>query len=166
MQIVNTLRTHLDRLNEIPIFRSSIKIFIPENNLANEGSHMWHAIKDRSDVRCFWQKQDRPGVCKDRDTADEFQYIINVKLKNSALHFDREFFTTSTKHTAASIKGQLREQMERYHYEYESAKTLHGKDRQTITGKGGTTDQDDLMIGYAMNVFWPRMILKDPRNIR
>ena len=147
------------------MFRPSIKVFIPENNLANEASHMYNMIKNRPDVRCWSQKNDRIGVCKDKDTADEFQYLINVKLKNNALHFDDQFFTTSKKHTAESMKGELKGQMEKYHYEYEQAKTLHGKDKQTITGKGGTTDVDDLLIAYAMNLFWARIVLRDPRRI-
>ena len=166
MQIQNVLRTHIDRLNDIPVFRSSTKVFIPENNLGNEGSHMWNMIKKMPDLRCFSSKNDRVGVHKGKDTADEFQYIFNVKLKNDAVLFDNEFFTTSKKHTLTSIKATFREQMERFHFAYEEATSIHQNPRQTITGKGGSTEQDDLMIAVLMGVFWGRVVLKDPRRVQ
>jgi len=164
------------------VFRSSIKVFIPENNLgktklpderirswfvllANEGSHMWNMIKKLPDLRCFWQKNDRPGIHKGKDTADEYQYIFNVKLKNDAVMFDSELFTTSRKHTLTSIRATLQEQMERFHYAYEEPNTIHQKGKQTITGKIGSSEQDDLMIAVLMGVFWGRVVLKDPRRI-
>lgn len=140
-------------------------MFIPENNLGNEGSHMWNMIKKLPDVRCYWQKNDRPGVHKGKDTADEYQYMFNVKLKNNAILFDYEFFTTSRKHSVASIKGLLRKQMETFHYAYEAPNSVHNKGRQTITGKMGAAEQDDLMIAVLMGVFWGWAVLKDPRRI-
>lgn len=166
IQIQNVLRGHLDRLNEIPMFKSSMKIFVPENNLANEGSHLWHMINKRPDTKVFWQKQDKIGVCKDKNTADEFQYIINVKMRNKAIRFSDNFFTNSKKHTIKSLKGEFRRQLETFHYEYEEPKTVHGNPRQTITGKMGPSSQDDLMIAFGMGVFWPRLILRDPRRLK
>lgn len=165
MQIQTTLHHHLDRINEIPIFRSSIKIIIIENNLGNEASHLWNMIKKRKDTRCFWEKNDRPGIWKGKDTADDYQYFFNVKLKKGAVRFDREFFTTSLKQTEATVKGILRGQIERFHYAYEEPKTVHQeKGRQTITGKMGSSEQDDLIIALLMGVFWGRIYLKNPRK--
>ncbi len=164
MQIQNVLRTHLDRLNDIPIFKSSMKIFIPENNLGNEGSHLWNMIKKRPDVRCYSTKNDRVGIHKGPETADEYQYMMNVKLKNDAIKFDSEFFTTSKKHTTKSIRATLRDQAERYHFAYEEPKTIHQNGKQTITGKGGPSEQDDLMIALLMGMFHGWAALKNPRK--
>ncbi len=145
------------------MFKNAIKVFVPENNLANESSHMWHMIKDRPDIRCYWQKQDRPGVIKDKDSADDFQYIINVKMKNDAIRFDYNFFTTTRGHNPESMRGLFREEMERYHYEYEETK--NGKGKLTITGKGGSSEQDDLVVVFGMAVKHGLDILRDPRRI-
>lgn len=166
MQIQATLRNHVERLNEIPMFSSSIKVFIPENNLANEGSHMWNMLKKLPDMRCYWEKNDRPGVHKGKDTADDYQYMFNVKLKADAIRFDSEFFTTSRKHSVTSIKGVLRKQIEQFHFAYEEPKTVHQtKGKQTITGKVGTSEQDDLIIALLMGVFWGRIVLKNPKRL-
>ena len=142
-----------------------MKIFIPENNLANEGSHMWHMIKNRKDVRCYWEKSDVPGVRKDKDTADEFQYIINVKMRNNGIRFDNEFYTTSKGHTVQSMKGLFKQELQQYHYEYEEGKGRNGNGKLTITGKGGSGENDDLTIAFAMAVKHGRDILMSPRKL-
>src|SRR4051812_38839281 len=95
VQIKNVITSSLDRLNQIPMFKTSLKIFICENNLGNESSTTAHMIRKRKDVRLYWEKSDKVGVRKDENTADEFQYLLNVKLRNDAILFDSEFFTTS-----------------------------------------------------------------------
>ena len=165
IQIKNALMAHLDRINEIPMFRSSVKIFLPESNYGNEAGHLYHMIRDRSDVRSYCQKEGKYGVWKDKDSGDEYQYAVNVKLKNDAIRFDSEFFTTSPKHTAQSIKGVLREQMERYRFEFKEPKDVHQTGRVKVTGKQGNTVNDDVMTAFAMGVFWPRLILRDPRRL-
>lgn len=162
VQIKNVLETTLDRLNTIPMFKSCMKIFIPENNLGNEASTMWHMIKKRKDLRCYSEKNDKTGVQKDKDTADEFQYILNVKMRNDAIRFDNEFYTTSKGHTAQSMKGLLKEELQRYHYEYEEDK--NGKEKMKITGKGSNGENDDLVIAFAMGVHHGRNILMSPRK--
>jgi hypothetical protein len=163
-QIKVTLRQHLDRLEQIPVFRESIKVFVPENNLANEGSHMWNMIKNYPKVREYRQK-DVTGVHKGPGLADHYQYMFNVKLKNNAVLFDSEFFTTSRTYERNSIKALLREQLERYHFGVDEPKSEGKEGKQYITGKMGTTGQDDLAIVVLMGVFWGPVVLKNPRKI-
>ena len=166
IQIQNVLRTHFERINDIPIFKSAVKVFIPESNLANEASHMVNMIKKMPDVRVYWQKDDRPGVHKSNAITDDYQFLFNSKLKNKALFFDNQFFTCSRGKTEQQVKGMLREQLERYHYEYLEARSIHSKPTQTITGKMGSGAQDDLAISTLMAPFWGRIILRDVRRIR
>lgn len=164
-QIKVTLKQHLDRLDEIPIFRNSIKVFVPENNYANEGTYLWNMVKNYPKLREYRQKDDKTGVHKGHGMADHYQYMFNVKLKNEAVQFDNEFFTTSRAYERNSIKALLREQLERYHFGVEEPKS-EGKDgRQYITGKMGTSGQDDLAIAVLMGVFWGPVVLKNPRKI-
>ena len=160
-QIQNTLRTHFDRINEIPMFKGSIKVFIPESNLANEASHMSNMISSMGDVRVYWQKNDRPGVLKTHHITNDYQFVFNSRLKSQSIWFDEQFFTTTPGKTEVQIKGMLREQLERYHYEYLEARTVHGNPRQTITGKMGSGMQDDLAIATLMAPYWGRIALRD-----
>lgn len=164
MRIKNALRLHLDALDDIPTFRSSLRVFVPENNLANEGSHMWNMIKQRANIRAYYQKEGVVGIYKGRNTADDYQYTFNVKLKNNAILFDSQFFTRSPGHTTTSIKGLAREQLERYHVEYEEPKKPGQKAREIITGKTGN-EQDDLAIALLMGPFWSRAIMKNENRL-
>ena len=143
----------LDRLDSVAVFRSSMKVFVPENNLANEGSWMWNLVKNRPNIRCYWQKDDRPGVHKGPHMGEIYQMFLNIKLKNNSIYFDEELFTTTPGQTVQSIKGSLREQLERYRFEFDEAKTFFGKAKQTVTGKQGVGGQDDLAIAVLMS-YW------------
>lgn len=163
-QLQRILVDSLDRLNEYPLFRGSTKVFIPENNLGNEAVHAWGLIKNRIDMRCYYEK-DKPGIRKAPEHGEEYQYLFNVKLKNSSIRFDSNFFTTSRYHTTQSIKGLLKEQLEMYHPEVKKATdAIHGREKKTYTGKTGGMN-DDLCIATMQDVWWSWMIEKNPRVI-
>lgn len=152
------MRTHINRVNQIDILRGVRKIFIPENNLGNEGQTLWNMIKKMPDVRCYWQKDDRPGVYKGKDTAEIYQYTFNNKLSNNRVHFAAEFFTTSRDKTREQILGLAREQLEQFQFVYDP-KT----NKQTITGKH--CGNDDLAVALLMGPVWGRQVMKDPRKL-
>jgi uncharacterized protein YegP (UPF0339 family) len=140
-----------------------MKIFIPENNLGNEASTMWHMLRKRKDMRLYSEKQDRCGVRKDANTADEFQYLANVKMRNDAILFDSEFYTSSKGHSAYSMKSLCKEELLRYRYEYQEGK--NGKETMKITGKGGSGENDDIVIVVCMALKHGRDILMSPRKM-
>lgn len=140
------------------MLKSAVKIFIPENNLGNESSTLWHQVRKRKDLRCYSEKIDKIGVRKGAETADDFQYIINVKMRNNAIHFDNDLYTCSKGHTSQSIKGLFREQLERYHIEYDEK-----REKQKITGKGGSGENDDMVIVLGMCLMHGWNVLKNPR---
>lgn len=163
--IKQVLRRHFDHMCSIPVFASSTKVFIPENNLGNEGNYMWNMVKNYSSIRAFWQKDNRVGVRKGPDTADDYQYTFNVKLKNNAIQFDDMFFTTSPQYTVSQIKALAREQLERYHFEYDEPKKTSQNGKQHITGKIGVKEQDDLAIAILMGPYWAHYALKNKARL-
>jgi hypothetical protein len=71
-------------------------------------------------------------------------------LKKRMISFSRDLFTTSKNHEKSngdtkSITDELRQQLERYHWEVQEAKDAFGKRRITMTGKMGGA-QDDLYV--------------------
>lgn len=154
----------MDRINEMPQFAGATKVFIPEDNMGNEATHMANMLKSYPDVRTYWQRQDRPGILKTASTADDYQFLMNAKLKDCSVFMLNHLFTTSRGKTADGMKAMLREQMERYHYEIAEPHSVHGRPKQTITGKGGGA-QDDLMIAVLMALYWGRVALRDSRRI-
>lgn len=142
------------------MMRGAIKIFIPENNLGNEATHMDNMIKDRPDVRTYWQKEDRPGITKDGRSADNYQYLFDKKLEDDAILFHRNAFTTSRKRNFAKTKSMLREQLDAFHYEYDSE-----RDKVKITGKGSGI-QDDFAIAILQCVYHGRAATRDPRRLK
>lgn len=164
-QIKYTLRAHFERINRIPTYKGIQKIFVPESNLANEASHMTNMIQNFPDVKTYWQKQDRPGVHKSHNVTDDYQFLFDSCLKNDRIYFDHQFFTCTKGKTEKEMKGMLREQLERYHFEYEEAHNIYGRPRQTITGKMGSGMQDDLAIATLMGPYWGRIILRDDKKL-
>lgn len=157
---------HFQRMNQILGYSSVVKVFIPESNLANEASHMVNMIKAMPDVRTFWQRDDRPGVHKSHAVTDDYQFMFDSKLKTDSLHFDSNFFTTTPGKTEREIKGLAREQLERYHIEFQDAHDVYGRAKQVITGKMGPGMQDDLAIAILMGPYWGRLVLKNRQRLR
>jgi len=152
------LNRHFDAINRSnPYFATIRKVFIPENNLGHEASHMQGMLLERPDCRnivTYYQKSDRPGVHKGPETADYYVAAINDALRIGKIHFSHDFFTTSRKETIQTIKVALQEEMQRFHVELRRAKTNFDKTRRVVTGKGGGGVQDDLFISFAQGYFW------------
>jgi len=159
-EIKNTLRRHFDKINSLNRFKGCTKVFIPENNLGNEATHMENMIKNRQDVKTYWQTEKRPGVNKDQKKTDLYQYLLDSKLRNSDILFDAQCFTTGTKRSLDQTKSLLREQMEIYHYESNPNGTS-----QKLTGKQGHK-QDDLLIALMTALYYGRASGKDPRRLQ
>ena len=162
-QIRRFLNLHLDRLNSTnPCYAAAEKIFLPENNLGNEGSHMESMVKHRNDLRTFWQKKDRPGIRKGPGSAENYVAHVNELLRFQNLKFSTDLFTVTKGRTPMDMKMQLRQEMERYRTEILVAKTVFQKDRRIVTGKTGGGLNDDLYITIGQGTFWNVTTLTAP----
>lgn len=161
--IQQCLLDFINKLNEIPFFRPSAKIFIPENNYGNEASWMWNFIKNQFPyITCFTENGQKCGIRKGPETAEMYQLFLNVKLSIDFVKFDINFFTSNKQKSANQIKAQAREELERYHIECEEP--MNGaKPKQKITGKGGPYEQDDLAIAILTGGTNGQRIIANPR---
>lgn len=153
------LHRHYFRLREHPLLRQAKQIFIPENNLGLESAHLDAMVKDIPGVRTYWEKPNKPGVCKDGRVTRAYQFNLAYALAQQSLAFDYDCFTVTKEQTVASMKLQLQDQMLRYHWEKKPAADAMGKDRYALTGKVGNK-QDDLLIALAMAIYWPPIIMQ------
>lgn len=160
LEIRNTLVRHFDKINSIARFKSAVKVFIPENNLGNEATHMHSMIRDRPDVRTYWEKEDRPGIRKSHRNTDDYHFLMDEYLGSNSIGFDTNTFTCSRKQSVNSVKNLAREQMEAYHIEYDKE-----RNKKKLTGKSNDK-QDDLNIALMMLLYWARVIQRDPRRLR
>ncbi len=101
-------------MNENQHFRESKHIFIPENNLGMESAHLDSMVADIPGVETFWEKDNRPGVCKDGKATRGYQFMLTNCLAQGSLWFDRDLFTTTREKTPACMKDLLADQMYRY----------------------------------------------------
>ena len=159
VEIKHALWRHFDSINNIIRFKSSTKVFIPENNLGNEATHMASMLKKRTDVKTYWQTEKKPGINKDHKTSDNYQFLMDTKLNHDGIRFDGDFFTNSKIYTRESIKDLLKEQMLIYHYEYDPV-----REKGKLTGKMGDK-QDDLLIATMQCLYYGRAAARDPRRI-
>jgi hypothetical protein len=151
------LHRHFKRLNENRVWREAKKIFIPENNLGMESAHLDTMVQDIEGVETFWEKDGRPGVCKDGKATRGYQFILTNLLATEGLLFDRDLFTVTKEKTPQCMLDMLMDQMYRYHWERKkAADVVMGKDRYALTGKIGNK-QDDLLIALSMIPYWGRV---------
>ena len=133
---------------------------IAENNLGFESSHIAEHVRGMPNVSVFSEDVEgvRDGVRKTHQNTDDYQRCVNDKLRKRLCFFDRDVFTTSKAHEkingdCTSIKKELRNQLERYHWEVQEAKDGFGKRKIVMTGKMGGS-MDDLYVAFAMLLFW------------
>ncbi len=114
-------------------------------------------------VWVFHENEDeRAGVRKTQQNTDDYQICVEDMLKKRLISWDRTLFTVSKNYEKSNgdttaIEAELRQQLERYHWEVEEAKNNFGKRKIVMTGKMGGA-QDDLYVSFAMCCFWGKFI--------
>ena len=136
-------------------------IFIPENNLGLESSHLHTMVGDmrHRGVRTYFEKKDRPGVCKDGAATREYQFLLDMALSTQSISFDSRLFTVTPDATDQLMRDMLREQMLRFHWE---SVQVGDRIRTKLTAKMGSK-QDDLLVAVMMLLHWGRMAMKNLR---
>jgi hypothetical protein len=138
------------------------KIFLPENNLGMEASHLHGFVKDFPDVLTFWQKGKRPGVVLTNELKNLYRTTMISTLFHKRLLFERDLFTSTRGLTPQTILAELREQFERFCFKKEPAKTDFDKDRYALSGKMGG-QQDDCLISLLMVNKFSMDLVANPR---
>lgn len=148
------IQRHYQRL--ISRYQGSRFVFIPENNLGLEASHLHTMVKDlhKNRVDTFSQKDDRPGVRKDGEATRGYQFMLNLALSRNEIHFDHAAFTVTPDATMNTMRDLLEDQMLRFHWETKTTGTLK------LTAKMGDK-QDDLLIAVMMLIYWGRIYMND-----
>lgn len=152
------LMRHYLKLKSLHNFRESKLIFIGENNLGLEASHLDSMVQGIGGVEVYWQTEKKAGVCKTEAITRSYQFLLSQSLASDALKFDLQLFTVTREQDVASMLALLRDQMERFHWEKSPASTSFGTDRCKLTAKQGT-GQDDLLIATMMLLHWGRLII-------
>lgn len=163
MEEYQLIRRHMDMLNSHPLWRSAVKIFIPENNLGLEASHLHGLVQEFPDVVTFWQNDQRPGVVMTHESKNRYHKMMTTCLYQGKLVFERDLFTTSRNLTAKKILPTVREQFERYHWEVRQARDNYGKRALALTGKMGSKN-DDMCVALQMIYDYGFQLTTDPRH--
>jgi hypothetical protein len=151
------LARHFGAIDAHPLWRHARKIFIPENNLGLEASHMETMVSAYRNVTTYRQKPDRPGVCMTNAVKRDYQLFMVHSLYNRSLLYERDLFTTNRDRPAEIMRGMFRAQLERFHRVIKPAADNFQQERVAITGKTASKDesgQDDLAIAGMMAPFW------------
>lgn len=136
-----------------------------------ESSHIEKYVGKLYNVHVFHENdEERSGVRKTQQNTDDYQILVEDMLRRSRIYFEKQAFTVSKGYAKpdgdmTAIKMELRNQLERYHWEIKQARDSFGKRRITMTGKMGGA-QDDLYVSTAMLAFWPLAMRKNARLYR
>lgn len=162
----DVMRKLIARIRLNPHYARVPIVVIPENNLGFESSHIADYVRGMPNVTVFSENVDdlRDGVRKTAQNTDDYQRCVDRMLRMRRCFFDRDLFTSSRAYEKANgdctaIKNELRNQLERYHWEIAEAKNNFGKRSITMTGKMGGA-QDDLYVAFAMLEFWSQVHLR------
>ena len=105
-----------------------------------ESSHIEKFVTRLPNVFVYHENaEERSGVRKSQQNTDDYQILVEDMLKKSRIFFEFNLFTVSKGHekpdgSTKTIIAELRNQLERYHWEVQQAKDSFGKRRITMTG--------------------------------
>jgi len=151
---------HYKKLKENKLWREAKHLFLPENNLGFEAHHLDTMVQDIPGVETFWEKPNKPGVCKEGKNTREYQFLLSNCLANGGLHFDRDCFTVTREKTVQCMREQLQEQMLRFHYSVKKSADGIARDKVHLTAKMGSM-QDDLLVATMMVIYWGRVVTNE-----
>lgn len=157
------IHRHIQKINSHPLWRQAHKIFIPENNLGLEASHLHGFVREFSDVTTFWQKNTRPGIVLTAELKNIYQKLMVACLFNRRILFERDLFTCSRQLNPQKILSLCREEFERFHWERKAARDNFGKESVTLTGKSGSK-QDDCAMATLMVYKFGLDLTMNPRH--
>jgi hypothetical protein len=145
-QVQSYLTDHIRRLNRNEKYAGSIKVFIPENNLGLEHSHMERFVRHIPHLVTMREgKNGKPGVPKTKSITETLKNATESFLRNEQVRFASDCFTHTPGFDVDKMRGELIEQVNRMHYD----------DNNKLTGKMGGGLQDDLAIAFMMQAYWP-----------
>lgn len=150
------LDRHIHKLLNLRIARESTLVFIPENNLGMEASHLEAMVQHVPNLEVYYDKPGKPGVCKTASITREYQFIMNNTLMQGTIHFSENLFTCTREKDVPALLNMLQDQALRFHWEKKKGNTVFNPDKATITGKVGNK-QDDLLITVIMVLYWGRV---------
>ena len=70
------LARHFGAIDAHPMWRTAKKIFIPENNLGLEASHMDTLVRRFAGVESYWETEKRVGVRMTNELKREYQMFM------------------------------------------------------------------------------------------
>lgn len=163
------LLNHLGALKKSNRYFSNVPlVFIPENNLGLEASHMEGMVQRNQhypEVIIYKdQRTGKTGVCKTESLTSTYQVDTESKLLCDQILISEYFVTTSKQYrnNPGKILEELKKQMKQYQWRYKDAPDEFGKRKTVLTGKVGG-EQDDAVIALMMLVTWSQMFMHNRR---
>jgi len=82
---------------------------------------------------------------------EQMRFELARLLRTGGVRFYDGFFSSKC---ASDVRGEMCAQLKRFRYEHKAARDAFGKPRSVLTGKMGSTKNDDLAMVLMMLCFW------------
>lgn len=160
-EIKALLISHLRALKAHPKLGNAYTIFIPENNLGQEASHMHHMIKNERKIYTIFEKR-KAGVTT---TAKRKELYASTLLECIPLtRIDKDCVCTNPNLDAnkrlLTTKQELRKQLTQFKKLIVPAANPFDLPKIVYTGKTKKGMNDDIVITLMIAVFWAIEFLK------
>lgn len=147
--------SHVARLEKVPVFRNSLKVFILENNLALEAEHISTMLRHEAigtDYLVMTEKDkgDKVGFNTSHKSKALGVEFVRDKLEHNKIKVLPESQLVSVSMGGAQAFETLREQMKEFSEVVKEREM--GKPRKFYHGKAA--GKDDLIITFILALYW------------
>jgi hypothetical protein len=157
---------HMQELRKrIPGMRAARIVFIPESNLAFEGTHQANAIK-KSGLKnvCIMREDDnRAGVRTNESFKKTMAIAFKEKLTKRKVFFNDNMVTLSPKVTPDDLKKELMNELTNYTRIIKESRDVYVPPKELYSGKNGY-GFDDMVIALTMNLVMKRRFYANSKD--
>lgn len=151
------LVSHIQKLRQVPGLESAIIVFVPESNLAFEGTHQSNVILNSglSNVCIMREDDNRAGVRMDNSLKKAMATAFKYKLNKGKVRFLYDFVSLGEKKVYDDVRNEIVEELVYYTRIVKPSKDPFEQPKEIFSGKKGY-GTDDLAIAIMLNLIMER----------
>ena len=157
------VRAHIEALRQVPFLSRAWFIYVPERNMAHEGGHIYHSIRDYYRVVPLCEKDPNdPGIWTDRIKKVKYALSAREHVKNGTVEVAKDLVVANPNMPAATrvqtTWDKLIHQLHLYRQVDSETMDPNSVPREGISGvvdKYGKKDasaKDDLAFCFTFNM--------------
>jgi len=152
-EVRHLLESHVRNIRSV--FPTSFIIFIPENNLGHEASHMAHMLRDIPSCRSLMEKG-QPGVLTTHKRKELYSNTAVERFASGSIWYSEQFVCADPYEDANSRTARVKKMFRQQLTVFSRIVVPRGKDYNVpkVIYSGKDQGEDDMVMTFLIGLYW------------